>query len=175
MHHPPDVSYPVQHKLVLALREYRSLHLSQSRGSVPHNALIVPPALRLAPAWALGALRTAALRGSVREVRLALCTCACAIRSTAQSAMFACLWATAAHVLGSAGRVEVLRPLSPHAQCSQAQAQCRAQVPNDERSAVAFDLMAAGVPALLRLCYPGVYQVGQADGDWGRPSASSPG
>ena len=50
-----------------------------------------------------------------------------------------------------------------------------AQVPNDERSAVAFDLMAAGVPALLRLCYPGVYQVGQPDGEWGRPSASSPG
>ena len=57
-----------QNKLVLGLREYRSLHLAQSRGSVPHNGLILPPAMRLAPAWILGALRTAALRGSVREV-----------------------------------------------------------------------------------------------------------
>ena len=58
----------MQNKLVLGLREYRSLHLTQSRGSVPHNGLILPPAMRLAPAWILGALRTAALRGSVREV-----------------------------------------------------------------------------------------------------------
>ena len=44
-----------------------------------------------------------------------------------------------------------------------------AQVPNDERAAVAFDLIAASVPALLRMCYPALYQVGQAEGDWGRP------
>ena len=43
-----------------------------------------------------------------------------------------------------------------------------AQVPNDERAAVAFDLIAASVPALLRMCYPALYQVGQAEGDWGR-------
>ena len=74
----------VQNKLVLGLREYRSLHLTQSRGSVPHNGLILPPAMRLAPAWILGALRTAALRGSVREVsgqtalhcgRVCMCCC----------------------------------------------------------------------------------------------------
>ena len=34
---------------------------------------------------------------------------------------------------------------------------------------MAFDLIAASVPALLRMCYPALYQVGQAEGTWGRP------
>ena len=60
----------LQHKLVLALREYRSVHVAQARGGqpIPHNGLIFPPALRYLPIWALGALKTAALRGTVRDV-----------------------------------------------------------------------------------------------------------
>lgn len=45
-----------QTKLVLALREYRLLHASASRGSsLPHNKLLFPPTLRYLPIWILGA------------------------------------------------------------------------------------------------------------------------
>ncbi|KAK9794070.1 hypothetical protein WJX73_006515 [Symbiochloris irregularis] len=59
-----------QHKLVLALREYRAVHSAQARGgpAVPHNGLIFPPAMRYLPLWSLGALKTAALRGTVKDV-----------------------------------------------------------------------------------------------------------
>jgi hypothetical protein len=44
-----------QTKLVLALREYRLLHASASRGTtLPHNKLIFPPSLRYLPVWILG-------------------------------------------------------------------------------------------------------------------------
>ena len=81
--------HALQTKLVLGLREYRSLHLSQSRGSVPHNALILPPALRLVPAWVLGAVRCAALRLSVREVSN-VSTCPSAARYVFAPAHCAC-------------------------------------------------------------------------------------
>ncbi len=46
----------MQTKLVLALREYRLLHASASRGTtLPHNKLIFPPTLRYLPVWILGA------------------------------------------------------------------------------------------------------------------------
>ena len=43
-----------QHKLGVALREYRMLH--QSRGAVPHHKLLFPPQLRCLPLWTLGEL-----------------------------------------------------------------------------------------------------------------------
>lgn len=87
------------------------MHAAQARGSspIPHNALIFPPALRLLPIWALGALKTAALRGTVRDV------------------------------------------------------------PTDERISVGFDVISAGVPALLRMAYPALMPVHDPNGDWGRP------
>ena len=44
-----------QHKLALALREYRLLHAGQGRSTLPHNKLIFPPELRYLPIWTLGA------------------------------------------------------------------------------------------------------------------------
>ncbi|CAL8469171.1 g8712 [Coccomyxa elongata] len=64
-----DTRSAIQTKLVLALREYRLLHASASRGTtLPHNKLIFPPTLRYLPVWILGLLKTPALRGTMRDV-----------------------------------------------------------------------------------------------------------
>ncbi len=53
--HPADASVcHSQHKLGLALKEFRLLHATSSRGSVPMNQLIFPPALKYLPVWSLG-------------------------------------------------------------------------------------------------------------------------
>ena len=44
----------LQGKLGLALKEFRLLHAQSSRGSVPMNQLIFPPALKYLPVWSLG-------------------------------------------------------------------------------------------------------------------------
>ncbi len=43
-----------QHKLGLALKEYRLLHSTSARGSLPMNKLIFPPALKYLTVWSLG-------------------------------------------------------------------------------------------------------------------------
>ena len=43
-----------QHKLGLALKEFRLLHATSARGSLPMNKLIFPPALKYLPVWSLG-------------------------------------------------------------------------------------------------------------------------
>jgi hypothetical protein len=43
-----------QHKLGLALKEYRLLHSTSARGSLPMNKLIFPPALKYLTVWTLG-------------------------------------------------------------------------------------------------------------------------
>ena len=48
------VSCRLQHKLGLALKEFRMLHTASGRGSVPMNKLIFPPALKYLPLWSLG-------------------------------------------------------------------------------------------------------------------------
>lgn len=47
----------VQNKLVVALKEYRSLYSQQAvqqRAAMPMNLLIYPPSLRYLPLWTLG-------------------------------------------------------------------------------------------------------------------------
>ena len=43
-----------QHKVGLALKEFRLLHAASMRGAVPMNKLIFPPALKYLPLWSLG-------------------------------------------------------------------------------------------------------------------------
>ena len=45
-----------QHKLSMALKEFRVMHAAASRGNLPHHQLIYPPSLRYLPIWTLGAL-----------------------------------------------------------------------------------------------------------------------
>ena len=45
-----------QHKLSMALKEFRVMHSAASRGNLPHHQLIYPPSLRYLPVWTLGAL-----------------------------------------------------------------------------------------------------------------------
>ena len=44
----------MQHKVGLALKEFRLLHAASMRGAVPMNKLIFPPALKYLPLWSLG-------------------------------------------------------------------------------------------------------------------------
>ena len=53
---PKRLSF-VQDKLVVALKEYRSLYSQQAvqqRAAMPMNLLIYPPSLRYLPLWTLG-------------------------------------------------------------------------------------------------------------------------
>lgn len=45
-----------QHKLSMALKEFRVMHAAAARGNLPHHQLIYPPSLRYLPVWTLGAL-----------------------------------------------------------------------------------------------------------------------
>ena len=45
-------------------------------------------------------------------------------------------------------------------------------VVTDERIAVGLELMSASVPTLLRLLYPSLYAVHDANGDWGKAHGS---
>ncbi len=56
-----------QHKLSMALKEFRVMHAAASRGNLPHHQLIYPPSLRYLPIWTLGALarQHAAIGGKV--------------------------------------------------------------------------------------------------------------
>ena len=60
----------IQHKVGLALREYRLMHAAGGRGggALPHTALIFPPGLRHLALWTLGISKCAALRGGPRDV-----------------------------------------------------------------------------------------------------------
>jgi len=59
----------IQHKVGLALREYRLMHAAGGRGgALPHTALIFPPGLRYLALWTLGISKCAALRGGPRDV-----------------------------------------------------------------------------------------------------------
>ena len=79
----------IQHKVGLALREYRLAHASSSAGGyggqqpqynqnygaprpvaavLPHNALVFPPGLRHLAVWTLGITKLPALRGGARDV-----------------------------------------------------------------------------------------------------------
>ena len=44
-----------QHKLSMALKEFRVMHAAAARGNLPHHHLIYPPSLRYLPVWTLGA------------------------------------------------------------------------------------------------------------------------
>lgn len=133
----------IQHKVGLALREYRLAHASSSGGGsgggygggmhqhpqynsygavvapravaavLPHNALVFPPGLRHLAVWTLGITKLPALRGGARDV-------------------------------------------SP-----------------DERAAQGLEVMAAPVRSLLRLLYPALLPVHDPSGDWGRPRTTS--
>ncbi|CAK0784355.1 hypothetical protein CVIRNUC_007559 [Coccomyxa viridis] len=59
----------LQHKVGLALKEFRLLHAASMRGAVPMNKLIFPPALKYLPLWSLGLLKTQALRGAMKDVQ----------------------------------------------------------------------------------------------------------
>ncbi|KAK9811733.1 hypothetical protein WJX72_009241 [[Myrmecia] bisecta] len=58
----------IQHKVTLALKEFRMLHSQHTRGSLPHNKLIFPESLKHLPLWTLGLMKCAALRGTARDV-----------------------------------------------------------------------------------------------------------
>ena len=58
----------MQHKLGLALKEFRLLHATSTRGALPMNKLIFPPALKYLPVWSLGeAASTLLLPTGIRQ------------------------------------------------------------------------------------------------------------
>ncbi|KAK9828118.1 hypothetical protein WJX81_006860 [Elliptochloris bilobata] len=58
----------IQHKLSMALKEFRVMHAAASRGNLPHHQLIYPPSLRYLPVWTLGIMKSTALRGGKEVV-----------------------------------------------------------------------------------------------------------
>jgi protein transport protein SEC24 len=63
-----DVRAQVQQRLAAAMREYRMLHMRGMPGGPPPGSLVLPERLKSLPVLVLGLLKTAALRGSGRDV-----------------------------------------------------------------------------------------------------------
>lgn len=67
-----DVRSTLQQRLVASLREYRALHMRGTPGGMgaglSPNALVLPERLRSMPLLTLGLIKTAALRGTGRDV-----------------------------------------------------------------------------------------------------------
>lgn len=70
-HDPPPPLRPrpaaIQQRLAASLREYRMLHMRGAGGLSP-NSLVLPERLKAMPLLCLGLVKTAALRGSGRDV-----------------------------------------------------------------------------------------------------------